>query len=339
MQDQTSQLCENCGKSLPLNKGSITQWIGLGDICKCNQKNTMENPRGHRKRAPRKCKRCSKPIQKNASMTQWLLKRDSCQCSDESEDDEANVGTDYTKLALDKRRKYRKTEDKESKATALALIVSVVLFITGCAAVVWFTLYSNPPKPYEPRVAGNAKTITYFAADTKEYTDPLLPDFKNWSDKLKTADIVIVKHATLTDEDLSNIGKLKNLQELKIVDCDGFTGDGIESLAKHGSFKEITLQYSNFEHGAFAALENLKVDSLCLDYTNIRNNDWNTLAQNKSLRSVSMIGVEIEPNNEAKMKKGGMIKSHTYFYRNRSSLPAENAPRNVTKGTIFDTTR
>ena len=106
MSGEEINICPACGKNIQEKKGSLTQWIGLGDSCKCEQKD-ISNPviaRMQAKKLGKKCKRCRKPLRAKQSMTQWLIKTEICKCPPESD---SLISTDYTQMAMSKRNLHR----------------------------------------------------------------------------------------------------------------------------------------------------------------------------------------------------------------------------------------
>jgi serine/threonine protein kinase len=88
MAKAVDEICASCGKSQP-KKGSLTQWIGLTDCCRCavfgdNQArnipaqdvNTTDNSRDS------VCQECGKHLKRSTgSLTQWVFRQDMCDCS------------------------------------------------------------------------------------------------------------------------------------------------------------------------------------------------------------------------------------------------------------------
>ncbi len=70
--------CTECGKSLP-QAGSLTQWLGLGDFCKCSLHNASEKDSPSSPDAV--CHLCGLHLHRNTgSLTQWAFRRQTCNC-------------------------------------------------------------------------------------------------------------------------------------------------------------------------------------------------------------------------------------------------------------------
>lgn len=70
--------CMSCGKELPQG-GSLTQWLGLGDFCKCS---ILENCKPDSTQPKETlCPFCGLHLKHNTgSMTQWAFRRETCTC-------------------------------------------------------------------------------------------------------------------------------------------------------------------------------------------------------------------------------------------------------------------
>ncbi|HNB21760.1 MAG TPA: hypothetical protein PKZ32_05075, partial [Candidatus Melainabacteria bacterium] len=70
--------CSSCGKPLS-QSGSLTQWLGLGDFCKCQI--LFESDQGTSKNFDAICTYCGLHLNKNTgSITQWAFRRQTCNC-------------------------------------------------------------------------------------------------------------------------------------------------------------------------------------------------------------------------------------------------------------------
>ncbi len=98
------EICASCGKSQP-KKGSLTQWIGLTDTCRCAvfgetqaaaaqtsiEKSSNDQALNHKTAGAQNsaaaishdslCKECGKHLQRSTgSLTQWVFRQDMCTC-------------------------------------------------------------------------------------------------------------------------------------------------------------------------------------------------------------------------------------------------------------------
>lgn len=80
--------CAKCGKPQP-KKGSLTQWVGLSDSCRCAVLDADQTTSGQRTAAQESkdaiCRSCGKHLKRSTgSLTQWVFRQDICDCSRES---------------------------------------------------------------------------------------------------------------------------------------------------------------------------------------------------------------------------------------------------------------
>lgn len=78
------EICASCGKIQP-KKGSLTQWIGLTDTCRCEiinaQRTSGEKP-ALQETKDALCQKCGRHLKRSTgSLTQWVFRQDSCNCS------------------------------------------------------------------------------------------------------------------------------------------------------------------------------------------------------------------------------------------------------------------
>jgi len=76
--------CAKCGKSQP-KKGSLTQWVGLSDSCRCAVLDTEQSSSGRQTPIQESkdsiCRTCGKHLLRNTgSLTQWVFRQDICNC-------------------------------------------------------------------------------------------------------------------------------------------------------------------------------------------------------------------------------------------------------------------
>ncbi len=80
------EICAACGKSKP-KIGSLTQWIGLSDSCRCAilaEGQNQSNKSGEVEKSNQKdalCQDCGKHLKRSTgSLTQWVFRQDECDC-------------------------------------------------------------------------------------------------------------------------------------------------------------------------------------------------------------------------------------------------------------------
>lgn len=83
------EICASCGKIQP-KKGSLTQWIGLTDTCRCEiikaQRTSGEKP-ALQDTKDALCQKCGRHLKRSTgSLTQWVFRQDSCNCSSPTPD-------------------------------------------------------------------------------------------------------------------------------------------------------------------------------------------------------------------------------------------------------------
>lgn len=82
--------CASCGKPQS-NKGSLTQWVGLGETCQCAvlDKEKQKTPLAAKEETSKDsiCKKCGKhTMRSTGSLTQWVFRQDLCDCDENSFD-------------------------------------------------------------------------------------------------------------------------------------------------------------------------------------------------------------------------------------------------------------
>lgn len=78
------EICAACGKTQP-KKGSLTQWIGLGDTCRCaisNAQDTTSSKPVVQELKDVLCEKCGRHLKRSTgSLTQWVFRQDMCNCT------------------------------------------------------------------------------------------------------------------------------------------------------------------------------------------------------------------------------------------------------------------
>ncbi|MBX9948631.1 MAG: protein kinase [Candidatus Obscuribacterales bacterium] len=79
------EICASCGKTQP-KKGSLTQWIGLSDSCRCailDAQRTSGGKSAAQESQDAICQKCGRHLKRSTgSLTQWVFRQDSCNCDE-----------------------------------------------------------------------------------------------------------------------------------------------------------------------------------------------------------------------------------------------------------------
>ncbi len=320
MPEEEINVCPQCGKNIQDKRGSLTQWVGLGDACKCDQKE-VGNPviaRMQAKKLAKKCNRCRKPLRAKQSMTQWLIKTEICKCPAESD---SLVSTDYTQLAMSKRNLNRIPREDENKSLVALLCIGVLLFALVCGYVILETLgVSDSLRLLQGRLKSNERKLT-FGLEGEQLSVCNLPATKEeWNtEKFRSANQVLIKNSTISDDELERLSNNENLLRITLKNCDGFTAKGVTSFQKCPILNMLSFEDSKIDAAILKELGNVKVSRLDLSNTEIANADWSVLLNNKWLETLSVYGVPISQENKAVFKAQGFIINEHYFIRPKTS--------------------
>ncbi len=326
MSDEENNNCLECGKNIPEKRGSITQWIGLGDSCKCEQKD-VGNPviaRMQAKKLGKKCKRCRKPLRAKQSMTQWLIKTETCKCPAESE---SLLSTDYTQMAMSKRNLHRLPREDENKSLAIVLCIGVLLFALVSGYVILDAFgYSRALRLMGGRLKGNERKLTLGEEGTAFSISELPATKEEWNrESFRSANHVQIKDSTIGDEVLERLASNENLLRVYLKNCDGFTAKGVNAFQQCPNLNLLSFDSSNIDAEILKALGNVKVDSLDLSHTAIADADWSVLLNNRWLHSLTVFQVPISKANRSAFAKHGFKSYSSYFIR-PSNIPIEVSP-------------
>lgn len=240
MNVEERQTCQDCGKDILNQKGSITQWIGLGDHCRCAANNQEKTDGKSRNKRSRVCKKCLRPITSNQSLTQWLIRKETCRCNQSV--DYAPV-TDYTSKALSN-TSHRVLRKSDSKPVVVAISLGVLAVSALCVTKVFegsdFTgligIFDQLKTP-AGRLRGRQRIISVkrsnSSLDSYSKNNPV--------DSLRTVDIM---HSSISDEELNNLRQYYGICKISLINCDGFTARGIRSLSQVESLEILDLDCS-----------------------------------------------------------------------------------------------
>lgn len=112
------EICASCGKTQP-KKGSLTQWIGLTDSCRCAildaQRISGEKPAVQESKDAI-CQKCGRHLKRSTgSLTQWVFRQDSCNC-----DQSINQGTQAAEAIADAVTEKEPGTQRKNKSDAPA---------------------------------------------------------------------------------------------------------------------------------------------------------------------------------------------------------------------------
>ncbi len=329
MSGEEINTCPECGKSIQEKRGSITQWIGLGDSCKCEQKD-IGNPvitRMQAKKLGKKCKRCRKPLRAKQSMTQWLIKTETCKCPAESDN---LISTDYTQLAMSKRNLHRPQRQAENKTFAAFLIISIVLFALISGYAIFDILgYGRAWRLSVGRLKGNERIMILGDSGAAVLVCHPPTSEQEWSPAaFRLVSKMRLRDSTITDNELEQLAAHTNFSKIELKNCDGFTAKGVLALRNCDALTELSLDSSKLDSAILEALGKLDLERLDLTNTDIAQADWSVFLSNNHLFHFKADGVSISDKNRAALDKQRFEQYPEDFVRQRVHAPAP-----PTKGT------
>jgi hypothetical protein len=319
------EICKDCGKQVRKLKGSITQWMGLGDTCKCwldqlSITSTFQRQKGMKK--GRKCRRCLKPISSNQSMTQWLFKKEGCQCSPEHD---VSGATDYTQKALSGRstKVLRKTDNRPIIALVSVgiLVVAFILFFfifdgvkpndLGQAFQSWGSPSEHDRKErFLTLQLDQNTTQTYKMPDTAEQLD---------CTPIRQCREIVFRNSAITDEELSALAIYGSMFKVTLLNCRGFSAKGVKHLTAIDNLKNIDFDCSEMNQEILDALGESHLNLLDLSRTKIADYDWSGLLRNKSLETLRLKDVVVSKRNlDALLASGFVEEGHSVFRRSQA---------------------
>lgn len=322
MSDTEAALCPDCGKKTQEKRGSITQWIGLGDFCNCKQQDAAATA-SFRSQRQKQCKRCLKPIGSNQSMTQWLIRKETCKCGDETT---STVLTDYTQKAMSARSRRRAPRESENKTLVVCLAIGVMLFAAASGYAILDVLgMSRTLRLYAGRLKGNERTML-LSHDSLELATVHPPTTENeWkTHAFSYADQVFIRDSTISDDEIEQLASNIHLVRLILKNCDGFTAKGVNALQKCDSLTHISLDGSSLDSEILKALGKLSIASLDLSNTKIGKADWSALLENDRLLLITVTGTPTSHENKRVFSSHGFNTEGDYFRRSVTSKQASD---------------
>lgn len=316
MSVEETNICADCGKYIQGNKGSLTQWIGLGDSCKCDQKDvgTSVHVNVQQKKKGKKCKRCLKPLRAKQSMTQWLIKTETCKCPAESE---TQISTDYTQLAMSKRSLNRLPRKEENKSLAVFLCIGVLLFaLMSGYAILDILGVSHSWRLLGGRLKGHERKLTFGVEGLEQSVQDLPSTREGWNKReFQRANQAYIKDSTISDDDLERLSSNENLLRVYLKNCDGFTANGVKAFQKLPGLAMLSFDSSKIDADILKSLGDVKVDRIDLSNTAIGNADWSVLLKNPYLETLYVYGVPVSDANRGLFEQNGFRTSPDFFVR------------------------
>lgn len=308
------EICQDCGKQIQKSKGSITQWLGLGDSCKCElaQAATGDNPK---KTKGKTCRRCKLPIGSNQSMTQWLIRKETCKCSQK----EGATATDYAQKALSKQtiRKYRQSnkEGKQLIAYTIAGFCFLFLFLSTCALFLCETLGITR---FGKKEETKTRTIFISLYQRNSYLAriPMPEKEADWNTPaVLNADVIAVRHYSLSDKDLKNIARHSQALSIELESCDGYTENGIRELSENKCLKSLSLEGSKVDNYIVQVLAKGRLETINLSSTKVKGLSLVRLAENPHLQTLILEPVSFNNSQAAKFRDAGFQWFSNQYFR------------------------
>ncbi len=313
MNVEERQTCQDCGKQIQKFKGSITQWIGLGDYCKCEHASTeadgsVKKPKGQI------CRRCKLPISGNQSLTQWLIRKETCKCAEK----EATTATDYAQKAVSKHavRKYRQGKEESKYVTVFIVVVFILLLflipvcsIYLCEKLELTRFGIEKGKP--------AKIFVSLYKRNSYIGHAALPEKKaDWnSADFLSSDELVFRHITFSNEDLRNIGENSQANKICLEQCDGYTEGGIYYLLENRCLTSLSLEGSKVDIHIMQALEQGHLETINLSRTSAEGDNIIRLAKKPELKCLILTGINLNESQTEVFTTSGFQWSANRFIR------------------------
>lgn len=241
----TGRICADCGKSLS-NKGSMTQWIGLGEYCHCKiakRVAPLENFGHSEYKRKKRCGLCRKQKNsRNQSMTQWLFQADICTCAPEASEDislSSPVSTHAEGLS-------GFSKISETRKKICASLAGVLVFAT---AFVLYLCFEPDGKSIFARKSSEMHGARYaLASRSNEFlTYRILLDSSGCAQFEECLyDTLSISNVHLSEVDLETVARMQGLRNLSL--------NGVRGMSSH-KFKQ--LRYS-------PTLRTLEIDEMYL---------------------------------------------------------------------------
>lgn len=284
MSEVETNICQDCGKSKG-NKGSITQWIGLGEQCHCNLQQAAQSMAPGRTKA-NQCRRClkAKPTAQQ-SMTQWLFKKDRCNCPKEKQTVEP--------FRID----LPSTSPTATSTKFNKWIMSGTIGLISLIAIGYSCMVLEVPNVFDSKYSLSHKS-------GKDRMIQCSPDVQipfntaaiSVINKGEYADLTL-KDSLIDDIELNQLGGISSLEGLTLQHCGGFTPRGLAKLVRYGNLKRLSLINSPLSQMDLEALVESQVETLDLSHTAISNADWTCLTNIDSLKRLVLHDVFVTIKN------------------------------------------
>ncbi len=302
MPDEEDLICADCGKSQG-KKGSITQWMGLGDQCRCH----LQADTSSFKKSDKKCRRCLKlKATAGQSMTGWLFKRDFCNCKDNEQSHVAPV-----KVIMSPRLAAGALPARSNKFAlgiiAAACCASVVL----CAAII--PIVSDAL--YETKISkGEDRVITVYDRSDKVHR------FRFDAEAMgvivdRNCTTLILSNAEISDEELGSIGKINELEHIHLKRCSGFTPIGLMELVQSSHLVSLNLERCSLNQELMDALASSRLERLDLSNSNAGDFNWERLTRISTLKDLVVFGVHESSQNKKYLEAQGFEGSDGHYRR------------------------
>jgi hypothetical protein len=296
MSDVEAIICSDCGKSKG-NKGSITQWIGLGEQCHCNLQKAAQSVAPARAKQ-NQCRRCLKPKPTaRQSMTQWLFKKDLCNCPKETRSAQPitvalpSVSPSGTKLNN-------------------ILIVGGTIGVISLIAIAYSLMVLEVPKALDSHKNGKERLIVC--------SPTIQIPFNNAAITVITTNqyrYLTIKDCRIDVFELKLLGQIPSLEGLTLQNCLGITAHGLNVLVERGNLKYLSLAQSPLSQKELEALVKSKLETLDLSHTAIADADWACLTQIESLKKIVLRDVFVTSKNRIALENANFHESAGVFSR------------------------
>ncbi len=296
MSDVEAIICSTCGKSKG-NKGSITQWIGLGEQCHCNLQKAAQSVAPARTK-PNQCRRCLKPKPTaKQSMTQWLFKKDLCNCPKEKK------SAQPIKVALPPVHPAGTSVNNK-------LIVGGTIVVISLIALTYSLLILEVPNTLDSHKGGNERRIICSPTINIPFDNSAISIIIGNQYRYLT-----LKDSRIDDLELQQLGLISTLEGLTLQNCRGYSPHGLNMLVNHGYLKYLSLAQSPLSQKDLEVLAAANVETLDLSHTGIADADWTCLTQISSLKKLILRDVFVTNKNRKTLEDANFLGNTGVFFR------------------------
>ncbi len=296
MSDVETTICPDCGKSKG-NKGSITQWIGLGEQCHCHLQKAAQSVGPARTKA-NQCRRCLKPKPTaKQSMTQWLFKKDLCNCPKEKS------SAQPIKVALPS------VNPSGTKLNNI-LIVGGTFGVISLIVIAYALIMLEVPNALDSHKGGKERWIVCSPTIKIPFDNSAITIITNNQYRYLT-----IKDCRIDDVDLKQLGLIHSLEGLTLHNCQGLTPHGLNMLVERGNLKYLSLAQSPLSQKELDVLATSSVEMLDLSHTGIADADWTGLAKISNLKKLILRDVFVTNKNRKTLDDTNFYESAGVFFR------------------------